>query len=412
MSLKLTFLGAALALLALFAVAQQSVVQSSPDGPGFDCQRARARVEKSLCANPELLALDRRVTQLFALALSHAQDSGDIKRAQRRWLRERDACDTDTCMQSRYEERIAALETFTGRLPLTLARTLCARLETPATRAETLGRKSGSEDINNDGIPDTATTCAGGTANTPCAVYVDANKRPLLIQPQGFEGHTYAPLGRSTFRYENRTFVYYSRDAALTEPSHLSYVTPTNREFRICEFTTQAGSAVAEGGADVCAAVESGERIEPIEMTNVTPQNAPRVDRADTTARSFAAVDIDNDGLDDELIELSYDSGGGQGCSFNYFELLTDDRRSLLETSKSAPIRELQGVPPGGYRGRNCGRVQNRLFRFDGKIYYETNFANNGLVPHELRVLDGTAVAPVCTFERQVTTSVSRLFVE
>jgi uncharacterized protein len=355
---KLTLVGAALALLTTHAFAQQPAVQSPFEGPSFDCRKARSRVDKSICADPELAALDRRLAELFALALSHAPDPGEIKKAQRRWLRERDDCEADACVKNSYEQRMQALETYTGRLPVTLARTLCARLEMPETRAATLERTSGIEDINNDGTPETATACAGGTANVPCVWYLDADERPVSIQPQGFEWLTYSPLGRSTFRYENRTFVYYARDAALAEPSHVSYVTPTNREFRMCEFETNVGSAV------------------------------------------------------DEVMELSYESGGGQGCTFNYFELLTDDRRSLLTGSKSAPVHELQRVPPEGYRGRNCGRIDNRLFKFGNKIYYETNVTNNALVPHELRVLDGTAVATVCTFERQVTTKVTRVFVE
>src|SRR5687767_3664394 len=104
-------MGAALAMLAALAVGQQPAVQTSPDGPSFDCAKARARIEKSICADPALAALDRRAAELFALALTHAEDPGDIKRAQRRWLRERDDCDADACVKNSYEQRIEALET-------------------------------------------------------------------------------------------------------------------------------------------------------------------------------------------------------------------------------------------------------------------------------------------------------------
>jgi uncharacterized protein len=391
----------------MLAAAQQLVPASKPS---FDCTRARSKAEKTICADAQLAALDQRTSELFGLALSHSPDPGDIKKEQRRWLRERDDCEDAACMAKSYEGRIEVLETYTGRLPERLARTLCARLETPETRAETLERRAGIEDINNDGAPETAAACAGGTANVPCVSYVDARGKPVLIQPQGFEWTTYSPLGRAAFRYENRTFVYYSRDAALAEPSHLAYVTPTNREFRVCEFETSVGSAVLEGGDDVCAAVETREGIEPVELVSAADRQATAFGRPDTFVRSTGAADIDNDGLDDEVIELSYESGGGQGCTFNYFELLGEDRRSLIANSKSNPVRELQGLTGEGYRGRNCGNVENRLFKFDGKTYYETNVTNNRLVPHEVRVLDGTAPATLCTFERQVTTKVKTLF--
>lgn len=409
MKVKITLLGMAIALCA--AAQQPAPVHPSSAAPSFDCAKARSKPDKRICADAQLSAFDKRMADLFALAISHAPDPGEIRKAHRRWLRERDDCEDVACMKNSYERRIDALEAYTGRLPVSLARTLCTRLETPETREETLQRKSGAEDVNNDGAPETATACAGGTANVPCVSYVDAEQQPVQIHPQGFDGSTYSPLGRSTFRYGNRTFVYYSRDAALAEPSHLTYVTPTNREFRICELETSVGSAVVEGGDDVCAAVEAGEHIEAVGLTKVTDRQAVAFGRADTFTTATGAADIDNDGLDDDLIELSYASGGGQGCTFNYFELLAEDG-SLVGNSKSIPVHELQGLTSDGYRGRNCGHIENRLFKSGSRIYYETNVTNNGLVPHVLRVLDGTAVATLCTFERQVTTKVSRIFVE
>jgi uncharacterized protein YecT (DUF1311 family) len=396
-------------VLAVSAAEQPSALRS--DAPSFDCSRARGRVEKSVCADRELSVLDRQTAELFALALAHSSDPGDIKREQRRWLRTRDDCEDVTCFKNSYNTRVDALATYTGRLPAAMTRELCTRLAAPETREEILALKAGNDDINNDGAPDKATACAGGTANVPCVSYVDAENRPILIQPQGFEWHTYSTLGRSTFRYENRTFSYHARDAALAQPSHVSYVTPTNREFRVCEFDTIIASAVMEGGHDVCAAVETGEGIETIEVTPIAEGDSS-FGRADTVAKHRAIVDIDNDRLDETLIELSYESGGGQGCTFNYFELLDAEGKSLEPSSKSAPLRELQGLSNDGYRGRNCGNVQNRVFKFDEKIYYETNVTNQPNLVHEVRVLDGTATATLCSFAREVTTSVKAVLAE
>lgn len=404
-------LGLALALPAIAALAQQ-VERASVEGPSFACAKARSRMDKTICADGQLTSLDKRVADLFELALSQAPDPGDVKRAQRRWLRERDDCKEAACIQASYERRLNALQIYTGRLPATLTHPLCARFETSETRIETLDRKNGIEDINNDGMPETATACAGGTANVPCVSYVDADRKPVLIRPQGFEWITYSPLGRSPFRYQNLTFVYYSRDTALVEPSHVSYITPTNREVRICELETRVGSAVVEGGHDVCAAVETGERIEAVELTPIDDRQSVAFGRVDTYPKSTGLVDIDNDGLDDPIIELSYESGAGQGCTFNYFELLAEDGRTLIGNSKRRPVHELQGLEAEGYRERNCGTVENRLFKLDDKIYFETNVSNNGDLPHEVRVLDGTAVGTLCTFEREVTTQVRRVFGE
>ena len=131
-----------------------------------------------------------------------------------------------------------------------------------------------------------------------------------------------------------------------------------------------------EGGDEVCAAVESGERIEAVELAERANAGLAFI-APGYLIKSSGNVDIDNDGLDENVIELSYESGAGQGCTFNYFELLAEDRKSLLNNSNSKPVRELQGIADEGYRGRNCGNIENRLFKFDNKIYYETNAANN-----------------------------------
>jgi uncharacterized protein len=401
---------AAALVLSTASVAQQgNSAGLLPASARSSCSHARSKAEKIICANPALAALDRQMAEVFALALSYADDVGELKARQRRWLSERNDCNETACIERRYIEQLDVLGTLTGKFPSSTVRTLCARLETSETRTEALGRTAGVEDINNDGKPETATTCSGGTANIPCVGYVDAKNNPVPIQPQGFEWTVYSALGRAPFRYENRTFVYYSRDAQLAEPSHLSYITPTNRELRVCEFETQVGSAVIEGGHDVCAAVELGESIESVDLANIADAQATAFGRPDTFAKSLGTIDIDNDGLEEPLIELSYDSGGAQVCTFNYFELLAEDGRSL-SSSNSAPVRELQGLRADGHRERNCGRIDNRLFKFNDKIYYETNVSNSRLVPHEVRVLEGTAVDTLCTFEGHVTTKVKRVW--
>ena len=405
---EITFLGLMFLGVCSIASGQQSTPLS--EGASFDCKKARSRVDKLICSDRQLSTLDREMPGLFALSLTHSSEPGDLKREQRRWIRERDDCEDVTCLATSYEVRIADLAKYTGRLPRTMIQALCARVAAPDTRAQTLEQNAGVEDINNDGEPEAAIACSGGTANLPCASYVDKNNQPVLIQPQGFDWNTYSPLGRAAFRHENHTFIYYSRDAALTQPSHLSYVTPTNREFRMCEFETLVTSAVMEGGHDVCAAVETGEGIEAVELAVSDLDAITSPPRPDTFARHTGIVDIDNDGYEEALVELSYESGGAQGCTFNYFELLAADRKTLERSSKSTPIRELQSLAPEGYRGRNCGNIQNRLFKFGNKIFYETNVANAPTMPHEVRVLDGSASATLCTFERQVTTNVRALF--
>jgi uncharacterized protein len=378
--------------------------------PSFDCAKARGRIENMICAESHLATLDRRVADLFATAVAQASDAGDVKRAQRRWLGDRDDCKDVACVEQSYQLRVTQLGTQTGRFSAAEATSVCEAFIDPETRAKALAAKAGAEDINNDGRAERASQCVGGTANLPCVEYLDEDGKPLAIAPQGFERITDSAFGRAPFRFGDRTFTYYAHDDALEQPAYISYVTPTNREVRVCDFDTLVGSAVLEGGNDVCAAIEAtDERIELPEWTPLA-DNAYAVERRDTQARALGKIDIDNDGLEEDLIEYVYSSGAGRGCEINYFELLADDGKTLATNSNAAAVRELQGLGENGAQERSCGAIANRLLRFDDKIFFESNTANTIGALHEVKILQGEAVASVCAFERQVRTKIKTLY--
>jgi uncharacterized protein len=384
---------------------------TAPATPSFDCAKARGRVEKLICGDAQLAIKDRRVSELFTIASAHADDDGNLKRSQRRWLGDRDDCKEAACIATTYDTRIKELGDLTGKFSAARSAAVCEQFTDPAARVKALDSTAGADDINNDGVPDRASQCAGGTANIPCVAYADKDGKPLPIQPEGFEWITYSALGRAPFRFEERTFIYYANDQTLEQPAFISYVTPTNREVRICDFDTVVGSAVLEGGDEVCAALEAAdERIESVEVASIAVTNAYAPDRPDTQARALAKIDIDNDGLEEDLVEFAYSSSAGRGCDINYFELLGEDGKSLANNSNAASVRELQGLSASGAGGRNCGLVSNRLIRFADKIYFEANAKHASGMPHELRILEGEAVAPVCTFDREIRTRIRTVY--
>ena len=88
-------------LAALLAVTQPAMAQS------FNCRHADTRTEEAICDNPQLRALDRRMSWAYARALR----SGDTStREQRRWLASRDACGgSDGCIRAAYVQRLREL---------------------------------------------------------------------------------------------------------------------------------------------------------------------------------------------------------------------------------------------------------------------------------------------------------------
>ncbi|WBS03025.1 lysozyme inhibitor LprI family protein [Pseudoduganella sp. SL102] len=81
----------------------------------FDCARAASRLEKLICANPELSAQDETLNAAYRNALGRAADKAMLRRAQRNWLYSLDAgCADSLCVQDAFSERIRLLGSLAG----------------------------------------------------------------------------------------------------------------------------------------------------------------------------------------------------------------------------------------------------------------------------------------------------------
>lgn len=86
-----------LVLIAIGATAQAA---------SFNCAAAREPSEVRVCANPVLGALDEQLAKVYRDA---AERTPDIKARQRAWLKSRNTCADDVCIQTHYEQRIQEL---------------------------------------------------------------------------------------------------------------------------------------------------------------------------------------------------------------------------------------------------------------------------------------------------------------
>jgi uncharacterized protein YecT (DUF1311 family) len=73
----------------------------------FDCRRPTTQVEQSVCSNAELSRLDDDLAWLYAHIAPAAKATNTL--AQRQWLRERDLCKDEACLQAAYIGRISSL---------------------------------------------------------------------------------------------------------------------------------------------------------------------------------------------------------------------------------------------------------------------------------------------------------------
>ncbi len=79
-------------------------------GASFDCTRAGTQIERMICADAELSRLDSELGALYTHARGTAgSDGAALKRDQRAWLKERNACTDSACLARAYRGRIVQL---------------------------------------------------------------------------------------------------------------------------------------------------------------------------------------------------------------------------------------------------------------------------------------------------------------
>jgi uncharacterized protein len=89
--------------LALILPAEQVCAAS------FDCSKASNIVETLICTDPNLSRLDDQMATAYAAPHNQSRDLQKLIADQRAWLRQRNACQTASCITTAYQQRIAAL---------------------------------------------------------------------------------------------------------------------------------------------------------------------------------------------------------------------------------------------------------------------------------------------------------------
>jgi uncharacterized protein len=128
---------------------------------GFDCAKAATRVERAICASPDLSVLDGNLASAYAEALVVIKDGSKLRAEQRTWLAKRDECmnRVSVCDEASkiYEDRIAQL------------RKVVAERGTEASKA-------GKSDLAELSL---ATTQTGKAAPPVCTVLSSATINPF-----------------------------------------------------------------------------------------------------------------------------------------------------------------------------------------------------------------------------------------
>lgn len=79
----------------------------------FDCDKASGVIEKKICAESSLSALDDELIFSYIKTLDAADKPDVVKREQREWLRlTRNKCESSECIENAYRQRLEALNRY------------------------------------------------------------------------------------------------------------------------------------------------------------------------------------------------------------------------------------------------------------------------------------------------------------
>ncbi|ASP38330.1 hypothetical protein CHH28_06390 [Bacterioplanes sanyensis] len=401
-------------LLGLLAAAVQAA--------SFDCERASTKVEHAICDNKPLGELDEQLSQVFSTIKSDANSNAfsSLLNSQRSWLKQRNKIcggytdeNLSNCLIAKYQGRIKRLKKLlnTQYPSLNEVYGVCHSVSDSQEIVRD-GSYSQPEDavfdINNDGKNEKSAACSPyGTSDLPCREFFDSNgdrvrfsvSDPRLIR----DPYNMMPIVEY-FRAQGRV---YSKHSDLQVGTYIGYVSPDNTRHLLCAWDYQNHyqfSPVAENSAEnkVCDAVNRGN-------VNYLHLSDPAVmDRSETlrvrgspsriTGQGY--LDINNDGKDELVAAVEYASG----CSYRYYDELSQDGKTFKYSRVSTPLLQMQGVRfrshnldhhPGA---PNCGGTKNRLFRYQGVVYYHMINGSDQTVS----TLQGEDIIPVCLAKRTI----------
>lgn len=85
--------------------------------PSFDCTATKIEAERLICGDVTLAELDVKMAALYRQALTTVGDPAALRKEQRTWLSERNACTTKGCLSTAFSNRMATLDSARSSTP-------------------------------------------------------------------------------------------------------------------------------------------------------------------------------------------------------------------------------------------------------------------------------------------------------
>lgn len=243
-------------------------------------------------------------------------------------------------------------------------------------------------DINNDGIVENVKVCWGGTMNNPCFEYSIPEGEEIYANPEGYEWKDYWTHGLTHISFQGKTYSAHFKDKALfmsdAHPVYVSYMTPDNVEYVICELDTRTEEQfiAIDDEYGVCdSKIEDYYQFDGMSSFEYGDFRE-KYNLYETGAKGVGRVDFDNDGKQEILVKMEHSSGAGRGCGMEYYMVTTKTRDELPETEEQNILRKATEMG-----GLNCNGNLSNWFEYNGKIYYENKDSGYSDSPYHRVIL-------------------------
>jgi uncharacterized protein len=393
-------------LLALISIASMNVHAAS-----FDCSKASTKVEKTICSNNPLSLLDEQLADSFSKLKSqlNKKDFKILLREQRKWIKQRNkSCKNSrripSCLTWSYENRLHSLDLISRNIipPLSELDAVCSG------NGKRHSIDDGLFDINNDGVKEVGEKCHGGSMHTPCMKFKQPNGERIFLNTIGFEWKTYWTFNSSYFAHNGKIYNLHGADSG---PSHIRYTTPKNNSYVVCEFENIETEELlpvknTPEHKEICA-LSNTKNIKYVDFKDkpiLSHKQIKDAGRYETGVGGQKYIDIDNDGEKELIAMVNYASGAGRGCDFLYYDELSPDGNSFSYTEGQTSLLKMQGVNLDS-RHPNCGGMNNQIFEFKGKRYYEINTSNE----HRISTLERNKIDNICVGTRTIKTNIKHI---
>jgi uncharacterized protein len=409
-------------------------------GASFDCSKAKTKIEKAICSNKYLSNLDEELGFYFSKLRErpNKESANQILSSQRVWNKSRNKiCEKErfygNCLSKLYRERVNHLKIIYDKPfipPVEELNNICKEItELTGKERKQYGdtkvdlrfpKKIKTIDINNDGVSEDVERCFGGTMNAPCFDFIEANRKRIEITQVYSQNNDSMTFGYQVFNKNNKWYQLHSYDDFFVRPAYISYVTPANKEYIVCEFENTKKEIFipnleVPSSKQVCEFVENnpilGIRNEILKDEPIMSQKELReIGRETTNLARQGFLDFDNDGASNYIGELIYASGSGRGCAYNYFDEFTDNRQSFSKSESRKLLIEMQEV---NFEDRhpNCGSINkngafsNRFIEFNGKNYYEHHTQSK----RGVHIIEDSRLHSVCNVTRDYVTTLKNV---